>query len=451
VAPAVQSRIATPDLATHASVSIARAGFPASESHEHRAQFSAEAILNANDGFRSRDENVYYNLHWEDVHAVNVVRRAGPIFELPNAPAIELPALQVKAPWGVTSLAELVEDERSRVQGLIVTRRGEVIYERYPGMRDNDNHIWFSMSKTLPSTLLAILEAQGRLDVSKPVADFLPAAADTAWSAIPVIDVLDMASGLDVAETPDTMLTRDHKVSKHFRLSLGGDAIPRSEIDAGNWTSADLVLAMDRKPGGRSGQVFEYSSINTQLLVMLVEQITGARFAEVLSEYVWSVIGAEGDALMGVSREGEALSGGMMNSRLRDLARYGMLFTPAGRRAFGARAARAWGLPSQPDLAERMRESCRPSLHQAACELGGGYFNRPTDPDVVGNSWQWDVVYGDGDMFKGGVAGQGLYVSPSRDMVVALFSTGYTGWLELARAIALANLSNGGEPRNEEE
>ncbi|MEZ4571661.1 MAG: hypothetical protein R2849_15270 [Thermomicrobiales bacterium] len=38
------------------------------------------------------------------------------------------------------------------------------------------------------------------------------------------------------------------------------------------------------------------------------------------------------------------------------------------------------------------------------------------------NSWQWDFVTDDGDFYKGGFGGQGLYISPSRDLVVA-----YTG------------------------
>jgi CubicO group peptidase (beta-lactamase class C family) len=39
------------------------------------------------------------------------------------------------------------------------------------------------------------------------------------------------------------------------------------------------------------------------------------------------------------------------------------------------------------------------------------------------NSYQWDFVMDDGDFFKGGYGGQGLYISPSRDLVVAFFGT----------------------------
>jgi hypothetical protein len=42
----------------------------------------------------------------------------------------------------------------------------------------------------------------------------------------------------------------------------------------------------------------------------------------------------------------------------------------------------------------------------------------------LANRYQWDVVTPDGDLFKAGVGGQGLYVSPKHDAVVCFFSTG---------------------------
>ena len=42
--------------------------------------------------------------------------------------------------------------------------------------------------------------------------------------------------------------------------------------------------------------------------------------------------------------------------------------------------------------------------------------------DVIGHSRQWDLVWPDGDLWKGGLMTQGLYVSPSRDLVIVYFS-----------------------------
>jgi hypothetical protein len=53
------------------------------------------------------------------------------------------------------------------------------------------------------------------------------------------------------------------------------------------------------------------------------------------------------------------------------------------------------------------------------------------------NAYQWDAIFEDGDMYKSGFGGQGLYVSPSRDMVIVWFGTGDGSTYEesMARAI----------------
>lgn len=54
----------------------------------------------------------------------------------------------------------------------------------------------------------------------------------------------------------------------------------------------------------------------------------------------------------------------------------------------------------------------------------------------MSNRYQWDIVFPDGDFYKGGVGGQGIYISPSADTVVVWFSTGKQQEEILARAIA---------------
>ena len=55
------------------------------------------------------------------------------------------------------------------------------------------------------------------------------------------------------------------------------------------------------------------------------------------------------------------------------------------------------------------------------------------------NSYQWDAVFADGDFYKGGMNGQGLYISPGKDVVIAWFAKDYTEipMEAFARAIAL--------------
>ncbi|MDF2153565.1 hypothetical protein [Vibrio sp. CAU 1672] len=47
------------------------------------------------------------------------------------------------------------------------------------------------------------------------------------------------------------------------------------------------------------------------------------------------------------------------------------------------------------------------------------------DSGLIGSSYQWDAVFSDGDMYKAGLNGQGIYVSPETDTAIVWFSTAY--------------------------
>ena len=49
------------------------------------------------------------------------------------------------------------------------------------------------------------------------------------------------------------------------------------------------------------------------------------------------------------------------------------------------------------------------------------------------NAYQWDFVMEDDDFFKAGINGQGLYISPKKDLVIACYSHGdYTPGVSVA-------------------
>jgi hypothetical protein len=50
---------------------------------------------------------------------------------------------------------------------------------------------------------------------------------------------------------------------------------------------------------------------------------------------------------------------------------------------------------------------------------------RSANPDIKHNSYQWDVVYNNNDIFKGGWAGQGLLINRERDLVAV-----YLGYIK---------------------
>ena len=301
---------------------------------------------------------------------------------------------------GEKKLAEYVRN--SPVDGAIVVHEGRIVFEDYPRMRPNDKHIWFSVSKTFVSTALAILEDRGRIDVGKPIDTYLEMLSGTAWEGIRVIDILDMASGIDCPEVHED-----------------ADSCFWGFYDAFGWPMAARVqddpMETVRKMGTLrpAGEVFDYTSVNTEVLNRLVETVSGERFSDFVEREIWQRTGAESDALIATTPNGDAMSAGGVSTNLRDLARYGMLFTPSGRGGSAPAVSDAY--------LDKIQNGGRPQLTSAEgrrrrqAQLGDDSFRH--------NSFQWDIVTSDGDFYKGGSGGQGLYISPSNDVVVAWFGT----------------------------
>jgi CubicO group peptidase (beta-lactamase class C family) len=137
----------------------------------------------------------------------------------------------------------------------------------------------------------------------------------------------------------------------------------------------------------------------------------------------------EGDLTMGMDPQGLAMAHGLAFSRLRDLARWAMLYTPSWSKA--------------------AREKVVSDAYVREIQTGGDasiYMKGEMGPAIVkyfvgeqprANHWQWDAVFADGDFYKSGLMGQGLYVSPETDTVVVFFSTVYNARSSAyARAIA---------------
>ena len=70
------------------------------------------------------------------------------------------------------------------------------------------------------------------------------------------------------------------------------------------------------------------------------------------------------------------------------------------------------------EILARIRNGVRPKEFIMAGFDGPVFADYLGSDDFIANSHQWDVIWPDGDMWKGGLMTQGLYVSPSRDLVI---------------------------------
>jgi CubicO group peptidase (beta-lactamase class C family) len=336
-----------------------------------------------------------------------LIHRDGPIAQLAERPRADLPQAQVRTPLGTLSLEEYVQ--RGPVNGVVILHQGAIVYERYPRMRRIDKHLLMSVSKVFIATLIAILEDRGQVDSDASVDTYVPELCGSGWEGVSVRDVLDMASGIDCDELAPAAYHDPNSAYYPFEESLG--LLPTYPGARSSTWDYVATLGRARTPG----EAFEYTSVNTFVLGWIAERVTGQAIPDLLTDALWTRIGAESDALISSSRCGAVAVHGGLLTRPRDLARFGLLFTPS------------WRVVSDtPLISERYLHAIiqggRPALFD-----NGNYGSRlraqlaPASPRH--NAYQWDVVMPDHDFYKGGFGGNGLYISPTRDLVFAWCGT----------------------------
>jgi CubicO group peptidase (beta-lactamase class C family) len=400
------SRTSTP--ATEAAplpVSVAKAPFTPEQVSRFHEKWQWQDVL------KTGDVSLYLFLHFSEFYPIVVVHRAEPMVPLKTALDAEIGRTRGGLAPAEMSLDEYLDSPSSRAQGMIVVRHGKIAFEKYPGMREDDYHITMSVAKTMPSLIISLLEEEGKINVENTIGSYIPSFTDTAWNSVKVIDVLNMVSGLDVVETKESHDDPTSSFGRYLRASLNVPS-PNGKVEK----SVDVIRRVKkiREPG----LALEYSSMNTQVLVLLAEAVENRPWAEIFQDRVWSRMNAEGDVQIFITSDGNAFACGLVSMRLRDLARFGMLYTPSWGRASREQVVSA-------DTIKQIQTGVSPN-------------RKPPGSTVAENfSRQWDWVFFNGDFFKGGLHSQGLYVSPSTDLVIAWFSTAKSTDLhKYARAIA---------------
>lgn len=308
------------------------------------------------------------------------------------------PAAPVARAEAPPAAARLLDDDRT--DGLIVLRDGEVVLEEYRrGMRADDLHLLQSVSKSISGTLTGILVAQGALTPDDPVPAHIPELAGTSFDGATVRHLLDMRAGTRFDETyadPDSDL-------RASEAQFGWAPGPRPAPSSVTYLSQ---LPNHREHGGR----FEYRSILTDALGLVIERAAGRSFAETLGAELWSPMGSETDAYVTVDADGFSVADGGICVTLRDLARFGRLVLDGGVVAGRQVVPAAWlddTLAGGPDSSEAFAQD-----EEHSADLPGAHYRN-----------QWWIPAG-GRVFLGmGIHGQFLFVDRPSGTVIALLST----------------------------
>jgi CubicO group peptidase (beta-lactamase class C family) len=376
-------------------------GYSATETQRFRQTYSPIAAVTAD------DVGSYSSSRFSEIRNTTVVHRIGQVSNLEFEPIPAIDDVTATTILGSMTLQEMTNDPRSRMKAIAVIHDGKVVFEKYIGIRDWDNHLWASATKTLSGTLMHMAEEEGLVDLNNSVATYLPELGGTDWQGVKVEDVLHHRSGLDISESRLDS-SPDHPVTLLYAIAAGDASLPPGT----SLIEAVKVCRKRLEPGTR----YEYASINTFVVTLTLESVYDTPVEDLITKRIWGKSGMEGDGLLGLSASGEPLLFGAFAARLRDLARYGMLFTPS------------WRVIANEQVVSdayfgKVQKAAKPEVY------GEDYMSERLvnhfDESDLGASYQWDAVFADGDLYKSGRFGQCLYVSPETNAVVVWYSSAY--------------------------
>lgn len=340
--------------------------------------------------------------HVEDfVPTAVIARGTGPVAALPASGA-ELAAVPVTTTEGaVTTVGSVMA--ATATDGWAVAHRGELVAEQYVGaMGAHTRHLLFSVSKSMVAAVVGALHGAGVIALDAPVTRYVPALADCGYAGATVRHLLDMRSGIAFS---DNYL---HPTAEIHALDEAVGWAPRGSDD-GPATLCDFLLTLRQKSA--HGGPFEYRSCETDVLGWICEVADGRRMPELMSELLWSRLGAQCDATIGVDSVGTGFFDGGISSCLTDLIRFGSLFLRDGVSLTGRQVVPAAWIADTLDGGPDSRQAFAASGDDTGMP-GGMYRNQV-----------WFPYPGNTVVLCQGMCGQLIYVDRAVGLVGAKVST----------------------------
>ena len=212
---------------------------------------------------------------------------------------------------------ENLEDalEYYETDGLIVLKNNNLLYENYwHNNTQTSKHISWSMAKSFLSAIIGIAVDQGLIEsIDDPVTKYLDDFKGTGYEGVPIKDLLQMSSGIKFNED---YADYNSDINRFGRTISFGTSM------------RDFAKSLENEK--EPGTYHHYVSIDTQMLAMVLQEVTGKSVTESLQEHIWNKIGMQDDAYYMVDDSGMEVALGGLNATLRDYAKFGLLYLNRG-------------------------------------------------------------------------------------------------------------------------
>jgi len=313
--------------------------------------------------------------------------------EVANNPE-RVSVLAVTEDAGTVELSSALREmlKRTNSGSFLVFRNDSLVCERYfEPVADTVMTNSFSMAKTITCLLFQRAIEEGKIaSWDEPVRKFLP------WVGKAAVEKGEAVDGVspDQMEANAAALTLRHLITMSAGLQWNESYQSPFGITAKAYYGSDIEATMREVPVVvMPGTQFEYQSGSTQLLGLVLEQVTGKHLSDLASDWLWKPLGMEAPAYWSLDKaNGRELNFCCVNARSRDFGRLGLMVLHNGK-----------GLVDSGFLA----------MARKPFEMGGKVL-----VPFYGHSFWLGSVDGVDFQFFNGLKGQYIVVIPSKNMVV---------------------------------
>lgn len=208
-----------------------------------------------------------------------------------------------------TIMKKVYNKDLGDLHSILISKNGKLILEDYfDGYTGLDLHSLKSATKSISSLLIGIAIDKGYIkSIDQKIPDFFPGYSgiiNADWKNITLRNILTMSAGLDWTEGLDEKV---HKES---------DDIIRDVLKRG----------IKNKPG----EVFNYVSVNMQLIAGIIKNTTGLKADEFAGKYLFGPLGIKKYDWNYNRQNGNPLMTGALALKPRDMLKIGLLVKDKG-------------------------------------------------------------------------------------------------------------------------
>ena len=267
-----------------------------------------------------------------------------------------------------------------RTAGLVIIQDGKIRMEKY-GLDFGPEGKWtsFSVAKSFTSTLVGAAIKDGYIkSIDDKVSAYIPDLKGSAYDDVTIEQLLTMTSGVKWNEDYEDPKSDIALFNKH-------------KAENGMDVTVSYMRNLPRE--APAGTKWVYKTGETNLIGVLVSSATKKTLSAYLSEKLWAPFGMEQDASWLLGATGHEISGCCIQASTRDYARFGV---------FMLGGATVNGASILPD------DWIAPATSKQA------------DIDMPGRGYGYQYwTYDDGSYAAQGIFGQGIFIDPKRNLVIA--------------------------------